>query len=259
MIDQDGVVLGRDYKVTKDISTIIQKYSSPEFLLVPNSDTPIKRLSNNFEALLGLKPTILIGEKGAVVFYDSKTFFTSNIQGIDKYRTSLVKVFRQTDCLIEIGDSATWIREQKRFKPNTKVLIIDSFRQQTIGFYMLKTNNSGIAMIDNDWYREGLNIVDTLSLPKGLIDNDRNEKYGIVIMNVNSVDKTTGYLFLQKYYPSAKFFMIGDSDSDIINNASVIHCAVANATDNLKSTSCFVSKGQVTHGLEECIEWIWKY
>lgn len=259
MIDQDGVVFNQDYRTTKDISGIIREITSHGAILVPNSDTPAVRLINNFERSLGLLPETVISEREAVISHKGKILTPANIQGIKEYSALLEKTFKQKGYLTAIGNSVTWIRQKKRFKPNQKILIIDGLRQQTVGFYLRVTDREGIAKVDTEWYSKGLKLVSTIPIPEGLIDDDYNTEYGIVIMHAKEVDKTTSYHFLKEIHPSAQFFMVGDSESDIIKDKSVVHCAVANGTKQLKSICGFVANNPFTLGLEECLKWICKY
>lgn len=256
MIDQDGVVCNKDYQVTKDIKSLVSNLEQKGVLIVPNSDTPVKRLLYNFEIMLGARASIAIGEKGAVVSINGDYFFTEKVKGIKKYINSLLRVFVNIGSEVVIGDSATWIREDKKFKANSKMLIIDGLRQQTIGFYLRVADHNGLAKIDEEWFENGREVVKGLDLPQGLKKIDYNPKYGIAISNARNTTKTTGYLFLKEIFSDFRFFMIGDENSDIINDSAVTHCAVANASNLLREKAKFISEHSFTEGLKECLEWI---
>lgn len=255
MTDQDGVLFDKSYQSTGEIKSLVKQLSN-DILIVPNSDTPILRAQRNFKRVLGVTPNIVVGEKGAIVLFKKIKYPLGNVRGIDDFLESLKQSFSQIDCEIVVGDSATWIREKKMFTPNRKMLIIDGLREQTIGFYLRATDSQGIAQIDNQWFEEGSDIVRKLEIPEGLIAEDFNSQYGIVIMNTKDTDKTTGYNFLSDQFPDATFFMIGDNDADIIREKSVIHCAVKNASQSLKSKSAFASNKPFTEGLRDCLDWI---
>ena len=95
-------------------------------------------------------------------------------------------------------------------------------------------------------------------MPDGLDEFDYNSDYGIAINNAKGITKTVGYLLLKEKLPNSRFFMIGDAVADIIDDSSVIHCAVLNAVPLLKERSNFVSQYSFTKGLKECLEWILK-
>ena len=156
------------------------------------------------------------------------------------------------------GDSATWIREGKKFSPNRRILIIDEFRRQTIGFYLRTTNSDGLACLDDDWFYIGSNTIKDIPVPTNIEAKDFNAEYGIIIMNAIGVSKTDGYKFLRQKYPQASFYMIGDRDMDIINDTSVVHCAVHNASANFKEIAEFISRKDITAGLIDCLQWIAK-
>lgn len=256
MTDIDGVILNTNYQLTPPSTNIKPKLISSSSIIIPNSDTPILRIQNIFLKSLGIKPETAIGEKGAVVLLNNVKHYLAKITGIQEFLLKLREAFRQTNCQIYFGDSATWIQMGRRFNPNQRLLIIDQFREQTVGFYLRCSDQNGRAVINQEWFEIGKKIIQSLSIPSGLLANDFNSEYGIVIMSAANVDKTTGYEFLRQHFFEAKFFMIGDGNSDIIKSKNVVHCAVANASERLKQVSKFVANNKFTTGWIECLEWI---
>ena len=258
MIDQDGVVLDEKYQLTADISEISERIKKDKnVLLIPNSDTPVKRLAKNFELIFGFKPAIAIGEKGAVISVGDRKMCPIKIRGINNYRKKLASFFKKGGAEVEIGDSATWIRMNKKFKPNSRMIIIDAFREQTIGFYLKKTDVSGKTYTDKEWLIEGMKIVKNDKLPAGLENFNFNPSYGIAVANAKGFSKKDGAKIIKKLYPDAEFYMIGDSDNDYLGGM-VVHCAVSNASDKFKRKSKFIAKNSYTTGMKECLEWILK-
>lgn len=255
MVDMDGVLINKTYKTTADIRSFVRRIPSI-MRIIPNSDTPIERLAKSFADLAGLAPDTIIGEKGAVILHNGVVCLTCSVQGIGNYIAALKKAFASLDCDVVTGDSVTWIREGKVFVPNRRMLIIDGLRRQTVGFYLRATDKSGLACLDDDWFHEGAEVVKKIPIPFGLESKDFNPKYGIVVMNAVGVKKTDGYRFLSKQHPEDAFYMIGDGDADVIDDNSVIHCAVANASTKLKAVASFTSDKEVTSGLIECLRWI---
>lgn len=257
MIDQDGVVYNENYQATADISESVNFINGKtDSLIVPNTDTPISRIRYNLRVMMNYNPEIIIAERGAVVQINGKKQYIKPVSGIKQYVWELKNKFDQANTVVEIGNSATWIRERKLFAPNSKLLLIDEFREQTVGFYMKITDDNGLPFTDNNWSREAMKVIETVPLPSGLNAPDYNADYGIAICNVAGVSKTDGYLILKERYPGAQFFMIGNSDADIIGDRNVVHCAVANASAGLKEKSVFVSGLPYTKGLKQCLEWI---
>lgn len=256
MIDQDGVISNRNYQATKDLSKLINSLQAQNVVIVPNSDTPIDRLRRNIEFLLGFRASIIIGEKGAVVSLNGQCKFAKEIAGIDEYRLSLEKLFLEQGVLVYVGDSATWIREGKTFAPNSQLLIIDALRQQSIGFYLKRSDERGLTCIDLEWCDKGLEMISALELPNGLEPLDYNPNYGIAIANAAGVKKTDGYRLVRNFFGQARYFMIGDQMADFVDDPDVIQCAVSNAEEAYKDVSTFVASKQITEGLEECLQWI---
>lgn len=256
MIDQDGVVTDRNYRVTCDISGTLLEIEKAGYIIVPNSDTPLVRLQNNFNVLLGIQPDHAVAEYGAVVQVGREKVFTSNVQGIPEYRKSVQQAFLNSGWDVAIGDSATWVRDRKKFEPNRKLLIVDGMREQSVGMYFKRTNHEGLPQTSEEIGAEGMAILGEISMPSGCLPFVYNPPYGIAISNVQGVSKTAGYRVLRARYPDASFFMIGDQQMDFIEDPSVTVCAVGNASPELKTRSRFVACGEITRGLDECLWWI---
>ena len=259
MIDQDGVIINSQYQTTQNIKPLIKELLAQDVAIVPNSDTPIQRLRNNIEGWLGFLPQTLIGEKGAVIEHQGLCGLVKNIYGIEVYLEKLQNLFTQQGATVYVGDSATWIQNKKIFKPNSQLLIIDSFRQQSIGVYFLTSDFLGKTHIDSTWSKDALKLINTLVLPEGLDSLDYNPKYGIAIANASGATKKDGFSLIKNLFTDAQFFMIGDQTADFIGDASVVQCAVNNASDEYKKVSSFVAKQNFTSGLAECLEWIKQY
>jgi hypothetical protein len=256
MIDQDGVVSNRNYQTTKDIRGMLSATIASGDAIVPNSDTPLIRLLNNFRVLLGLECKTAIAEYGTVICINGKSVYPLDIRGISQCRTRLQTILVERGWYVEVGDSATWVREQRCFLPNQPIAIMDGLREQSIALYFKHTDQDGKLVSDETLWRKGISTLAEFELPPGLQPFDLNAKYDIAISNAIGSDKTLGYRALHSYYPEARFFMIGDGTMDIINDPSVTLCAVGNAVPELKTRATFVAEHNYTAGLEECLNWI---
>ncbi len=225
-------------------------------IIVPNSDTPIDRLRRNIKFLLGFHANTIIGEKGAVVSFNGQCKFPREIQGIDEYRISLEKLFFECGVPVYVGDSATWIREDKIFIPNSQLLIIDALRQQSIGLYLKCSDKKGLTYTNLDWCEKGLKMISTMELPNGLEPLDFNPNYGIAIANATGVEKADGYRLIKEFFDQARYYMVGDQMADFIDDTNVVQCAVGNAEKKYKDVATFVASKHITEGLEECLQWI---
>lgn len=211
---------------------------------------------DNFRTLLGITCETVIAEYGTVISIDGKTIFPLNIEGVLEFRDKLKSAFSEIGWTVEIGDSATWVRERKHFRPNRPTVIFDGLREQSVGLYIKQTDGDGALMSDADLWKRGNALLSGIEIPKGLRTFDPNPKYDITISNAEGADKTLGYHALREIHPTEPFFMIGDGYADIIEDASVVLCAVGNAVPELKSRATFVSKHEFTAGLEDCLLWI---
>jgi len=256
MLDWDGVVLNKRYQTTKDIRVIVRHTQSLGTMIVPNSDTPIDRLRRFCDIALGVFPEVVIGERGAVAVIGKRMIQSAYISGISQFREQMARLFNNYNHPVHIGDSTVWVRECKLFEPNCDIVLIDALREQTLGCFFLTTNKQGLPCVIATWADQAIELVKQLKLPVGLLPWDYNSIYGVAIANVDGISKTDGYKLLRVEYPDADFFMIGDSDSDIIADETVIHCAVSNSSPNLKQRASFVAQQPFTEGLEECLNWI---
>ncbi len=256
MIDQDGVVCDQNYQTTKDIRDTLWTVLDAGNIIIPNSDTPLKRLVGNFNDLLGITCEMAIAEYGTVVNISGATRFPLDIKGVVPFRKQLETVFSRNGWTVKVGDSARWVRNQKRFRPNRPIAIFDGLREQSIGLYLKKTLKDGSLASDKDLWNEGIALLSEVNLPDGLRTFDPNLKYDIAISNATHASKALGYRTLRAVFPHEKFFMIGDGSADIIDDPSVTLCAVGNAVQELKSHATFISKNEFTAGLEDCLRWI---
>lgn len=257
MIDLDGVVLDKKYQTTKDISKNVER-AAQNLLLVPNSDTPILRLEKFFFDALGFRCQVVIGELGATLRYYNSLIQTCQIFGLDSFISQIKDRLKSIGAKVFFGDSTTWIREGKCFQSNCKIVLIDALRTQSTGLFFLETTDAGNTTINNVWSSQCMNVLQKIDRPKGLTEFCYNGKYGFVGCNAEGITKTNGYLALKKLMPKAQFFMIGDSDIDIINDPDIIHLAVANGTNGLKLRAKFISNQPYTGGLGDCLDWILK-
>lgn len=257
MIDLDGVVLNEEYQTTKDISENVKK-AAKKLLLVPNSDTPIPRLERFFIDAFGLKWEVIIGELGSTLKYYNSLIRVCQISGIDYFVSQIKNKFESIGARVYLGDSTTWVRKGKYFQPNCNLVLIDAFRTQSVGMFFLKTTIKGNVVIDNTWSSQCLDVLKKIDKPSGLAKFCYNGRYGFAGSSAKGITKTHGYLALKRIIPKAQFYMIGDSDIDIINDSNVIHLSVANGTNNLKARSGFISDYAYTAGLEDCLKWILK-
>lgn len=257
MIDMDGVVLNREYQTTKDISESAGK-AAKTLLLVPNSDTPIVRLERFFFNAIGVNCDVIIGELGAILKYQNSLIHICKIADIDLFVSRIKDKFESIGAEVYLGDSTTWIKDNRCFQPNRNLVLIDAFRTQSVGMFFLKAMPNGNAGIDDVWSSQCLEVLKKINRPAGLTAFFYNSKYGFAGCNAKGITKTSGYLALKEIIPKTQFYMIGDSDIDIIDDPNVVHLSVANGTNNLKARSKFISKYNYTEGLEDCLEWILK-
>ncbi len=259
MLDWDGVVVNWQYQTTCDVGKKLAALITAGIKVVPNSDTPIPRLRRFFREILEIEAPIVIAERGALVALEKKVVKTKPIDGVVEFRKELIRTFNSLNHAVHVGDSTVWVQSKKRFEPSRRLILVDGLRQQTLGCFFLETDADGIPHINEVWGGEAASLASTLPLPPGLRPWDYNPAYGVAIANVAGILKTDGYRVLRLEYPQAQYFMVGDSDSDVIDDAQVLHCAVSNCSPGLRSRANFVANKPFTEGLDQCLDWIAAY
>jgi hydroxymethylpyrimidine pyrophosphatase-like HAD family hydrolase len=258
MIDLDGVVIDKNYQITGDISAAVERVQQQGIIIIPNSDTPVERLADFFIECLGVKAEMLIGEKGAVVWHqqNNEFEFPCYIDDIELYVQKICAQLQKLNVKIDFCDAPIIIRRDEYNEPKKQLILIDNSRRQSISMFFRKTDAVGKMYIDEFFCQKCLTIVEDVLRPQQLNPFDYNEKYGIAICSPVLANKTLGFISLKTKFPNASFYMIGDGDTDIIEDDDVGHLAVANASTTLKAKSLFVATAEYTKGLAECLQWI---
>lgn len=255
MIDQDGVVYNEHYVTTADLD--FNRLLSENVILIPNSDTPLARLVNNFEKVFGVKPRAAIAENGAVVLCNGTVHYSCTVCRLQEYRRKIARTLADKNFTVLIGDSTTMVQQKKKMPPNCMMAIIDKLRERSISLYLFKTDTEGNCHIDDHVAEYGLKIISAMNFEIELMSFNYNKAYGIAIAGAADANKSIGYHILRELLPGT-YFMIGDSDSDVIDDLSVVHCCVANSTRKLIEISRYSSPFAYTEGLSDCLEWIYQ-
>lgn len=259
MIDQDGVMCDRSYQPTFDVREACVSLRQAGYRLVSNSDTPYPRLWQNTFAMLGVEPDGVVVENGAGVFLPPHryTALRPSCQ-VQPFRNEIVACLSGIADQVLLGDAPTWRRQGRRFPEhlNAHLVLMDDQRRHSVGFYVLSTDQNGFPGLDESWGNIVLQALNDLSLPTWLKEPDYNPAYGITIIGDREADKTNGFRLLHRLIGTERYYMIGDSLNDWIQDERVVTCAVGNASPELKRAAGFVASRSYTEGLAECLEWI---
>lgn len=258
MTDLDGVIFDKHYRVTFNAGKIVRLVSKSAYI-VPNSNTPMDRLSMFYRGATGVEEAGLISENGTIVRdLEGNIHYICDGKEIADFRLEIKRLFESHGYTVCEGPVPIWIREKRKFQPSNNFVLIDDCRERSVSLFFLSTDDNGNLVNNKVWCGMGGEILNSLERPGVLDEFDYNSKYGIFVSNAKGISKTSGYQCLKRLYPKANFFMIGDSDYDIIDKGSITHLAVSNATQNLKDVSSFIAESEFTQGFAECLEWISK-
>lgn len=256
MIDQDGVVCDASYQSNCELGNVWSSLLKKNVLLFANSDTPRLRLERNFREMLGVTPTGVIAENGMVLMTPDKVVtHPQAATGVVSFRGEVVVALTSVADAVHVGDAPTWRRQQRRFESHQRTILLDGEREYSVSLYALVTDETGLPQIDDQWGRSVKQVVDQLTRPDNLGEAVYNPRYGIMIMGTKDAHKTRGYELLRTRH-CGTYYMIGDSDSDIIQDPSVIICSVGNGSSRLKERADFIASDSYTRGLRQCLEWI---
>ncbi len=260
--DQDGVLIDKAFHCNYSFCELGRLLIKNKAILVPSSDTPAERLRFNFQLFTGVKINTVIAERGGVILHKQQEVFRLQLPSseIVKYLQALRHLAKSFKATIYTGDSVTWIRTNKIFKSNASVIIFDAFRKTSIGYYARRTNQSGLAMIDDIFYDEFTTEAKKIPRPSFFEVSDYNQTYGIALISSAQATKTAGFLNYLRLFgledqADDKYYMIGDYKTDIIEDPRMTLLAVGNADDELKEKATFISNFPQARGMMDCINY----
>ena len=265
LLDLDKTVLDVNMQITDPkVINEIARLQAGGWTIGINSDRHLSSIMH-FQKLLQTKGPI-IAEKGNIVYPTPNDLFSfsdpaKQAQFILLYMKFINSLRRDhPKILVTSGDTMSWLRildllEEPQPKP---VVIVNGERQYSFAFYAKMLDSSGLnghieLLVELseraiEFFREILKV-------EPVVDVNSHE-YSSCILHHPDSSKTQGTKILKDLVATDFLAIIGDSDSDIIDQPGVIHTAVANATENLKAHSEFVSQAELATGAIECLQFI---
>ena len=273
LVDLDKTLIDESYKLTDDLSEVVELCRSKGIRLGLCSDSPLKPLMRWAEKLGFDGP--IVAELGALVYlpeynkvaitHQGETSFFSELRG--DFIKNLGKRFREIS--IFIGDNTEFISQEISFDfMDEVVVLVSGYRTQSLAFHVRRYNREkSILVKDADLLKEITRIAKE-TLEAGFFSHhypfigkiwiDMNEKYGITIFHSKKSNKKDGVRLAMQKSGIKEIAMIGDSVYDFLDDKAVLQLAVGNASVEYKEKSAFTSPYEYTSGVKNLLKGILK-
>lgn len=263
LVDLDNTLIDRSYRLTDaQIEDAIKKIQHHGFDVVLCSDSAIEYLLE-WQSKLGISPSPVIGEKGAVVFFPSI--------GVSVIDQSLSKRFRQLrsevlerlsigrENIVVCGNVNEIVSREQGWQLPMETqfaFLVNAYRRSSFSMYARRIDQGGKLTIDSKLvvraWRSIEPIANKLFADEELV-LDCNDDYGVIILHGKRTSKTTTVKRLLREISYTQCFMIGDSVADLILDKRVATLAVGNASQKLKKNAKKVAERDLTSGVVELI------
>jgi len=268
LLDLDKTILDINMQIT-DLRIIeeIARLQADGWRIGLNSDRHFNSVMH-FQRILQTNGPI-IAEKGNIVrlspnVSSSGYLVDARRDHFESLYMRFVNSLRRNDSqiLVTSGDTMDWLRILRPLKedPAKPVVIVNGERQYSFAFYAKLLDPTGFSLnpkLMSLLVERAVNMFREILGVTPIIDVNLHEYCACILHHPDS-SKTQGIKTLQGLINIDFLAIVGDSDSDIIDLPRVIHTAVANATDNLKARSKFVSQKKLATGAIECLQFIEK-
>jgi len=269
IVDLNGTMVDKTYKITVHLEKLnysINKAKSNGVTIGLSSDSPK-------ETLLAVAMDLGIGgpivaEGGAVLYIDNKDILlNSKGDALKLCSNAMIEHLvnnREVSRLVSFGDvnrlSRLLVEHGDIIGANaSEAIFINGMRLASMSFFCFQ--RKGMKWVPHseqldyftNWALQYLSN-NKLLIPENVMI-DQNIDYGISVLHHKDTKKSLAVQPLQKLYPDAKIFIIGDSMFDWHGeNAGVTHCAVANASPEYKNHCSYVANKSYTEGVIEIID-----
>ncbi len=270
LFDLDKTLVDESYRATDSVglTRALVQAKTNGILCGLNSDTPLPRLLS-WHRTLGFdrfQAAPLIAENGALVAIGERTTYVSDslrsfsalrkaaISRLDRPMESTLAIC--CDALEAVQNWQVGVNLPFGFKA---FVFIDHLRECSFAAWYRSVNKAGHLLRDVRFARKCDSRLRAAELPvsDAQVAWDFNQEYCLTIIRDNEVTKTQGRAQLvQQYGGGCACYMVGDSRIDIIDLPSVVHCAVANASDDLKGLAAYTATSSHTQGCIEILSWI---
>jgi hydroxymethylpyrimidine pyrophosphatase-like HAD family hydrolase len=266
LLDLDRTLLDDHSRLNASVEELrwsIRRIQGSNTVVGLNSDTPLGPLTSiarNF----GLNGPCL-AERGQVlaVAPDQPPIvlggLTSFFRGL-RQQVVVRAVEEIPRAFVAIGDVTEFLNRRGRVHgQDNAAVLVNGYRICSFSAYAL-TSRGGLLVRDDSFLDFFCDMVFTLvGAEIDRLEVDKNPPYGIVILHQKGASKTTAFERLVELLGQhIEYFMVGDSDSDIIKSQYPVRlCAVGNASPALKEqatkTGGIVAEASFARGVLEIL------
>ncbi len=254
MIDIDGTLIDDKYKVTDDqLMDTVSSAQENGWRIGLSSDTPHSTMKR-WAARFGMNGPI-IAEKGAFTSYkEFRASTAAHTYDFRKLRNAFLDDVSETGAIVVRGEPVQILQSGEQIgDPGETVVLINDFREYSVGYFTRAVGEDGNLKIDNDSTDEFANIIRS-HYPDDLnFDEDLNHQHGLMIISHEGMNKRVGTIEMTKMIDVGRIAMIGNSIADYVGNDIALHLAVGNANPDFKEVADYVANDPVTSGVIEAI------
>ncbi|MEO8637803.1 MAG: hypothetical protein ABI430_02795 [Candidatus Taylorbacteria bacterium] len=270
LLDVDSTIFDRDYQLTvpeTDFKKAIQYGQERGLSIGLSSDSGLATLSL-IAKLYGLQGPIVAEKGGLVKILDSEIRVNDETEKFMRIRELMISGLASDSLtgslLLIIGDvnrlSRSMLAIERAECYSKSAILINGLRNASLSFFVF-ANTGGKWVMDKmalDAVLSSVHKIGSRLAPKwwqeAVIDN--NPDYGICIVHHPKTEKRNALPLLRKHSENARIYMVGDSISDLLNDPSVTHCAVKNASNEFKKQCSMIATKTMTQGVMEILDQI---
>lgn len=254
LLDLDETILDTSYSITDvAIYDSIRLAQKEGWVLGLSSDRAYQGIAA-WRERLGLNGPI-IAERGAMVQHEGHILYTCDDEGYVDSRNKISEYLKSEGIVVVEGDPYHILRSKQLLAaPGEVVVVINTLREYSLGFYVRQAEEGGALSIKNDLTD---NIADKARKLFPALTNpleDINHDYGVIIVSNGEVTKRKGTQELLKIMQLGSCAIIGNAISDYVGSDLALHYAVADATKGFKEVADYIADAPATSGAVEVLK-----
>lgn len=267
LFDVDGTIIDREYKLTIAEDIFLQhvrRAESAGVLLGLSSDTPWYTLRRLAERLTFNGP--IVAEKGGVVDLRGESslphFTLSEAEQFGSLHAKVVTALAEVDSgrwILGSGDVIDfqrWIKKLPSGQPGDVAVFTNPHRLTSFSCWTR-------GWIDGEWRRDASTmnrVFSSIAREGGNLgqlwderDLDLNPHYGTIIIHHRRMRKVLALPLIRDAYPGVPITMVGDGQSDWLDDPDVEQMAVGNAVVEYRKHCSWTAPSPVTAGVVEVL------